>query len=467
DIEEVKEINTILEELIIFNVNENVADRIPKRRLPLIVKRIIPWLTDDQVITTVKAEACRALMSLLPAAKAVYGDHWAEMLRFLPAFWSTTNDLESELPLLHASLGLYTTLRALNSEQEVNEDLLDAWKESGEAVFQGLVELLRHSRSTQDDYHQPHRIVNELLSRQILKIPNLRLDHANGLYTLLYAPSRPIQQTAFELLHKHVPAAQEQISLDAALEDKTAALPDELLSLILEAPTLSDLAGASFDRMMPLPLRGYLFSWLLLFDHFKNSSYKVKSDYVENIKNGGYLSGLLDFAFEFLGHSQGRPVDISKFGVASYVPDVEESAEKDTQWLLAHLYYLALTHLPSLTKSYFLALRSRQTSLALESWTEKHISPLIINASLSSVADWATKQSDAEPDERLTIKVGLRTKEVNVSYEVDEQTMAIVVRLPPSYPLAGAKVDGISRVAVDEKKWQSWLRNCQGVITFS
>ncbi|KAK5000224.1 hypothetical protein LTR66_000888 [Elasticomyces elasticus] len=467
DIEEVKEINTILEELVIFNAIENVADRIPKRRLPLLVKRIIPWLTDDQVITAVKAEACKALMGLLPAAKAVYGDHWAEMLRFLPAFWSTTNDLESELPLLHASLGLYTTLRALNSEQEVNEDLLDAWKESGEAVFQGLVELLRHSRSTLDDYHQPHRIVNELLSRQILKIPNLRLDHANGLYTLLYAPSRPIQQTAFELLHKHVPAAQEQISLDAALEDKTAALPDELLSLILEAPTLSDLAGASFDRMMPLPLRGYLFSWLLLFDHFKNSSYKVKSDYVENIKNGGYLSGLLDFAFEFLGHSQGRPVDISKFGVASYVPDVEESAEKDTQWLLAHLYYLALTHLPSLTKSYFLALRSRQTSLALESWTEKHISPLIINASLSSVADWATKQSDAEPDERLTIKVGLRTKEVNVSYEVDEQTMAIVVRLPPSYPLAGAKVDGISRVAVDEKKWQSWLRNCQGVITFS
>jgi hypothetical protein len=45
--------------------------------------------------------------------------------------------------------------------------------------------------------------------------------------------------------------------------------------------------------------------------------------------------------------------------------------------------------------------------------------------------------------------------------------MAIKIILPDAYPLASAQVVGVSRVAVKEEKWQSWLRNCQGVITFS
>ena len=41
------------------------------------------------------------------------------------------------------------------------------------------------------------------------------------------------------------------------------------------------------------------------------------------------------------------------------------------------------------------------------------------------------------------------------------------ITLPPSFPLANATVEGLSRLAVDEKKWQSWLRISQGAITFS
>ena len=61
----------------------------------------------------------------------------------------------------------------------------------------------------------------------------------------------------------------------------------------------------------------------------------------------------------------------------------------------------------------------------------------------------------------------MNSKEVYVNYIVDEQTMAIKVVLPAAYPLASAQVVSVSRVAVKEDKWQSWLRNCQGVITFS
>ncbi|KAK3060041.1 hypothetical protein LTR53_020239, partial [Teratosphaeriaceae sp. CCFEE 6253] len=67
----------------------------------------------------------------------------------------------------------------------------------------------------------------------------------------------------------------------------------------------------------------------------------------------------------------------------------------------------------------------------------------------------------------MSVKVGMKSKEINVGYVVDEQTMAVKVVLPEAYPLASAQVLGVSRVAVKEEKWQSWLRNCQGVITFS
>ena len=101
-------------------------------------------------------------------------------------------------------------------------------------------------------------------------------------------------------------------------------------------------------------------------------------------------------------------------------------------------------------------------------WTAKYLSPLIISVSLRDVAEWSEKSVKEEPEyENMTVKVGLRSKEINASYLVDEQTMAMKVVLPDAYPLASALVQGVNRVAVKEEKWQSWLRNCQGVITFS
>ena len=159
-----------------------------------------------------------------------------------------------------------------------------------------------------------------------------------------------------------------------ALSKENATLPDELLSLILESPTSQSLAEASFSRTMPLHIRGYLLSWKLVFDHFTNASYKVKADYVENIKQGTYLVGLLDLMSDLLGHSKNKPVDASKFDITSYTTDREPEPEKDAQWLLIHLYYLALKHLPTLSKNWWIACPNRQTVLAVEAWTEKYVS---------------------------------------------------------------------------------------------
>lgn len=475
-----------LEQLILLNTildtQEEITTGIAKQRLVFLLKAMTQWLGKsllgghgETVSTALKTEMFKAMAKLLPAMHDLYGEHWEEVLTALIACWSTDLTTDNETPisgenivLMNGTLKLLGTLRRMAKSEDANDDLVEALQKEDEQIRRELIRLLLEANGNHDEANQPLLITHELLARQLASLPYKPVQQADELYTLLNSASRPVMEAGFGLLHQHIPAAQEQISFDAALENKTAQLPDELLSLILEAPTLDSLADASFDRMMPLSLQGYLFSWRLVFDHFVGSSFRVRSDYIEQLKGDGYLTGLLDLTFDLLGHTTGKPTDVSRFDLQTYVADVEPSPEKDVQWLLAHLYFLALSHLPNLVKTYYLNLTSRQTPPAIESWTAKYFSPLLVNAALESVAEWSEKtvKTDAEY-EHMTVKVGMRSKEVHIGYLVDEQTMAIKVILPDAYPLASAQVVGINRVAVKEEKWQSWLRGCQGVITFS
>ncbi|EDU39791.1 conserved hypothetical protein [Pyrenophora tritici-repentis Pt-1C-BFP] len=400
-----------------------------------------------------------------------FNGDWSTILNALAGIWSSTKELEanesetgSSIPLIHASLKLYAKLRTLTEEEETNDDLLEAWKEMEQPVADGLINLLKHSQHFPDEFHQPLKMVNDVLARQISKVSLKHLDSTEELFPLLYVESQPVQQTAFDILHKQIPAAQEQISIDAALEKNTARLPEELLSLIIEAPKVATLAEANLDRSVPLPLRGYLLSWLLVFDHLEHASFKVKNDYVEHIKEGEYLPGLLDFAFDFLGHMHNKPVDVSKLDITTYEPDAEPP-KRDLQWLLTHLYFLCLCHVPSLTKTWFKNCKSRALVVALEPWTERYVSPPVIVAALEAVNTWSEEQSAAEPDSPFTVKVASRAREITASYTVDDQTMSMRISLPAAFPLANAHIEGINRVAVSETKWQSWLRTSLGAIT--
>ncbi|KAL1632128.1 hypothetical protein SLS56_004017 [Neofusicoccum ribis] len=470
-----------LRQLVLLNIiianQDGITDTIAKQRLVFFVKHLTGWLElqdDESIPLTVRSEVYRAFSLLLPLMKDIYGEHWENILNSLTSFWSSSGHFkdqglgyEEAIPCIHASLKLYSTLRALQADEDPNEDLVEIWKSSQPAVSQGLIELLKQSEGLDDYNHQPLKIVNELLSRQISSISGTQLENTEELFPLLVTESSSVQQAAFDILHKQIPAAQEEISVNAALEKTTAQLPDELLSLVLEPPSKEVISGWDFNRAMPLNLRGYLFSWLLIFDHFTNSSYKVKTDYIEHLQKEGHVPQLLDFLAEFLGHTKGKPIDISKFDVAQYDPHATDTPLADARYLAAHLYFLTLQHLPSLAKSWWIDCKSRQTVLAVESWTERFISPHIITAALSAVSEWANSQDNAAADEALTIKVNQRGKEITAGYEVDEQFMTIVIRLPPTYPLAPVVVEGVNRVAVSEQKWQSWLRNCQGVVTFS
>lgn len=103
-----------------------------------------------------------------------------------------------------------------------------------------------------------------------MHIPVDFLANKNNLFPLLAAECNIIQQTAFEILHRYIPQAQEQVSFDVALSKTKVNLPYELLSLLLEIPQAKQITPTS-DIKKWVRVRSYLLSWKLVFDHFSNA----------------------------------------------------------------------------------------------------------------------------------------------------------------------------------------------------
>jgi hypothetical protein len=478
-----------LPQLVVLNTiltyYEDAGETIAKPRLSRFISKAVGWLLDEAVEDELVAELYRMMFHLLPLVSDMYGDYWKNILESIKSNLELVSELPDQnapalIPALHASLRLFGVLRRIKSsekakdEDERNDDVIEAWDEYESLINAAMINTLKVSRSVSDEQHQPLMIFNELLSREISRIPTSKLNDTEELYPQLYSPSPAVQQAAYRLLHRYIPSRQEQISVDVVLEKRNARLPDELLSLILETPVAADLHEEDFERSTPLQLRGYLLSWLLVFDHFTNASHKVKIDYVESMKEAGHLGDFLDFAFDFLGHGKGRPLDVSKLDVTSYNSSaMEDSPLKDTQWLLTHLYYLCLTHFPALSKTWWIDCKVRQKVISVETWTAKHIAPLVISTALEAVASWANTQETAHTSEEppaLAIRINHRGSELTAAYLMDDdgQSASIVVSLPPTFPLHNAKVTSPSKsMAVDERRWNSWLLNSQAIIAFS
>lgn len=82
---------------------------------------------------------------------------------------------------------------------------------------------------------------------------------------------------------------------------------------------------------------------------------------------------MLEFTFEFLMGARGKIIDASKFDIRSFEPDQSETAERETQWLLVHLYYLTLKYVASMAKGWWIDTKKRIKG-PVEAWTEKFVS---------------------------------------------------------------------------------------------
>ncbi|KAJ6032053.1 hypothetical protein N7540_002785 [Penicillium herquei] len=458
-----------LRKLALLNIllcgEEDVVSTIPTQRLVFLTKNLIDCLQSDMTSLGLRAEILQTLVFILPGLAEIYGSHWEGITETLSFVFREVKGGEDGLAVLVSSFRLFARLKRM-AEGESNDDLQDVWLEHKTRLSNELVSTIaKFDAST--TFHQPRDIAVELLCRLINTIPIGNIDDVSGIFHLLTAHSRSVQRTAYTILHRYIPQAQEQVSFDVALSKTSVSLPDELISLLLETPTMNMVSTSFGDDKMWTSVRSYLLSWKVVFDHFSNASIPVQEHYATNIKENNVLIPLLEFMFKFLQKSQGKLVDASKLEIQSFEPDNSENAEKETQWLLVHLYYLCLRHLANMTKNWWIDTQKRIKG-PVETWTERYISPLVADDAIRGVTEWAATQ-DPNEERALSVKMSPRTAEVIASIPVDEESppVSISIFLPPAYPLHSAVVVGRSRVLVDEKKWKSWLLTIQGVIMFA
>lgn len=110
-----------------------------------------------------------------------------------------------------------------------------------------------------------------MLCRLINTISVESLEDVNKLLPLLTARSRVVQRAAYTVLHRYIPTTQEQVSFDVALSKSAVKLPDELMSLLLEAPTMESISATYGEDRTWTSIRAYLLSWKVVFDHFTNA----------------------------------------------------------------------------------------------------------------------------------------------------------------------------------------------------
>lgn len=250
------------------------------------VKNLIQVLQSSQDSTSITTEAFKALSSVLRPLSEIYGSHWGDSVEILCITWRKIGGGDAGLPVLHSSLRLFSTLRNL-MQADSNDDLTDAWNDSKQDLSDNIISTLYRIgvyilardytlyvniliiADPSSGSFQPRDITVDLLRRELMHIPVESLSNKNEMFPLLAVECKSIQQTTFDVLHRHIPKAQEQVSFDVALSKTTVNLPDELLSLLLEVPQANQITPMSDTRTW-LRIRTYLLSWKLVFDHFLN-----------------------------------------------------------------------------------------------------------------------------------------------------------------------------------------------------
>lgn len=207
--------------LVLLSLCGQIYDKgelpVANNRIVFAVRQITSWLDEPEDLSpALCAEICRSLSQLLPCMKDVYGSYWEKTLEFCTFLWSKTaaHELKEALPIIHASLRLSKSLETL---PDPNDDLEDALKEFSESKSQALIELLSLPRQGSS---QLLEIVDGMICREVEKFPMRHIPDLADIFPLVASESRDIQTAAFNLLHKAVPAQQEQKSVDVLL-DKT------------------------------------------------------------------------------------------------------------------------------------------------------------------------------------------------------------------------------------------------------
>lgn len=450
---------------------ERNVEPFPMNRLNMCLRSLFKCAESEVGYTPeflrVRIEITKLLSKLLPLYPNVSAGIWESAVELL----------EQDFVALEAcSISMeYFTLKFFNvlvKYQENIADLSEVWMDKQGALYTELLEVLFRAKAS---INRARELTNVQLLKAVSTTPLKLVDEPENLYSLLAVPSFEIQRAGYIILHQLIPSQQEERSIELQLHnsklnqgdeeevdsgDQMFNLPVELVSLLLETPVRG---APAYD------ITRYLWSWMLIYDHFGKATYDLRKVYIDELKGSGHLETFLNFISERIVFGELENVFLDKQLPASeivrnYSNMLFENIDDEINVLIIHLYYLALQFTGSLVKGWFLSLKKRQVTISLEKFTENYISPTIVEDELESV-EKMLKKNDELLDGTMDAKVNRNVKEVHAYYTIDEQTMEIAIKLPSLYPLKDIAIEGVKRIGVKEKQWRAWLLASQAIGT--
>ncbi|TPX32340.1 hypothetical protein SmJEL517_g04547 [Synchytrium microbalum] len=293
---------------------------------------------------------------------------------------------------------------------------------------------------------------------------------------LLFVHNEEIQKCAGILLHRltaeHVQATSLRVEMrprEQAEDVVSSPEPEEKLAKSLvdalgQVPSQLESGVVPENDLASNEAFGYIMAWMAYFDHLHDATFALKTAYVSQIKQAeATWSSFMEFLFATLGLGiQGKPFDLSKWDIQEFdIREFDFSSEVAFPLATAHLYWLALRTTPSLVRTWWSESKKRQLTLAVEMYTEKYFSPLLISREISTIT-----RSDKSLFENLAIKASTKSSEVSATYTIEESGLEMIIRLPSSFPLKQVEVDSgpSGRAGVTDARWRAWLLSASAVM---
>jgi len=313
------------------------------------------------------------------------------------------------------------------------------------------------------------RAALEVVMPALYSIPSATAPNAAKAISLVSAAgSGDARYAAFCIAAKCITKSTGDLVL--AVETRRESDDPEELAMALEPALLALLKAYSGVTCSEMPGQAHselLLAWLLVFQHFGDTTPAIRAAYLEEIRRSDLVpQNFLPLIFHLLQVSdRSRGVDLMPWSVQTFV--VEDLHEDDTSSKLhcfaANVYYKALQTIPSLIKAEWESYKNKQLSTAVSTFTARYFSPILIENELESVQK--EMSAGLSNDENMVVKVLPSVSEVKATYLVDEHPMEISIRVPPEFPLAAVEVREGKKVGVPEATWRAWLLNIQLVIS--
>ena len=225
----------------------------------------------------------------------------------------------------------------------------------------------------------------------------------------------------------------------------------ELLSGKTDTPAVSLLGWALLLRyMLTLPIDSSCRERLINYTR----ETKAVTTLMREISRTMPLPESLDVEHEVDAPSPWRGIDWNDPTSPSQIFDPRFSIE-------VLIYGAALHALPASVRTFVSDMKPQRDAKRLEAATAVTVSPTLIAAEFRAVSGMSFT-SDGSGS--LTVKPSVNTREVLTTYEIDESSLQLAVKLPAAYPLSPAELVCAERVGVSEARLRKWMLGISAIL---